>query len=103
VGGQWTLYKCAATPGSHLRRHSKIRGPDVEFVAEKCIPLTHWLPYLIRGQTSFGPWQFDPLIVLEQPARSVATAEQVWVVEKWLVLEACDVASPGPCDAKKVG
>jgi hypothetical protein len=103
VGGQWTLYNLLQLLGSHLRRHSKIRRTDVELVAEFCIPLTHWLPYLIRGQTSFKAWQIDPLIIQELPASSVATAEQIRVIAKKRVLEACDVAGPGPCDAKMVG
>ena len=96
------LIPSAATPGSYLRRHSKIRRTDVELVAGFCIPLTHWLPYLIRSQTSFEAWQTGPLIIQELPASSVATAEQIRVIAKKRVLEACDVAGPGLCDAKMV-
>jgi hypothetical protein len=97
------LIQEATTPGPYLRRHSKIRRTDVEHVADNWIPPTHWLPHRIRDPTSFKAWQIDPLIVQELLARSVATAERVRHVAMGLVVQACDVAGPGPCDAKQAG
>ena len=95
------LIQAAATPGKHLRRHLKIRSTDVDHVADDWIPLVHWLPYRIRDPTSFKAWQIDPLIVQELLASSVATAEEARHVAMGLALQACDVAGPGPCDAKR--
>lgn len=96
------LIQAAATPGHHLRRHLKIRSTDVDHVADDCLPLAHWPPYWIRDPTSFKAWQIDPLIVQELLASSVATAEEARLVAMGLVVPACDVAGPGPCDAKRL-
>lgn len=95
------LIEAAAAPGFASETPEQIRRTDVELVADNWIPPTHWLPHQIRDRSSFRAWQIDPLIIEELSASSAATAEQVRHVAMRLVVEACDVAGPGPCDAKR--
>jgi hypothetical protein len=96
------LIEATASPGSHLRRHTRFRRTDREFVADYCIPRAR--TGILTGDVTpqaLGARSIDPLIVQELPASDVAAAERVQVVATELMLEACDVTGRGLCDAKK--